>query len=501
MLQLRTGRLDQRQQVQPETVVANDPDDAQRSAAQGVGIAGAARPFADGEKPGELVELVGERDGDRDGRGGHRIVRTLGGIVIADRVGDQPVLAVVQRVVAAHHPLQLGELADHAGHEVGLGERRGAPGKRRVGPHKRRNAFGEMPQPGNPFALAAEPGVEGDVVERLHPGIEPGLAVPIPEVSRIGEAGPQHALVAGDDRHAAVNRLDIGDEGEVGRWTAVGVSQGEIALVDAHRDLHDLGRQVHIGEVDAPKQRHRPLDQAGHFVQQTGIIDCCHTMRGSEPRNAVCDHALAVAGLHQHVPVAQLGLPIGEGRHRDRTGRMEAVALGQVGCGEPMAVIGAIAQIERHDLAVEQADDPSQRPHPGEGAGAAPSHRFRPREATQQRRNRRGDQRGRRHRLGHLLHYPVVALLAELVPAGAMLAQKTSHRLLRCIGSRAALAALGGGHFPGNLGCQGDPSRPVVRMDVLGLQRRQCLAAQPRQIFGAACLHACRNLLAEQLQE
>ena len=41
-----------------------------------------------------------------------------------DRVG----LAVVARVVAAHHALQLGELADHVGQQVGLGQLRGAIG-------------------------------------------------------------------------------------------------------------------------------------------------------------------------------------------------------------------------------------------------------------------------------------------------------------------------------------------------------------------------------------
>ena len=51
-------------------------------------------------------------------------------VLAADRGGDLGGLAVVRGVVAAHDPLQLGELADHVGEQVGLGEQRGAVGER-----------------------------------------------------------------------------------------------------------------------------------------------------------------------------------------------------------------------------------------------------------------------------------------------------------------------------------------------------------------------------------
>ena len=57
----------------------------------------------------------------------------------------------------------------------------------------------------------------------------------------IGEAGAQDAFVAGDDRGAAVLGRDIGDEGEVGRGGVVGRAEREVALIDPHGDLHDLG--------------------------------------------------------------------------------------------------------------------------------------------------------------------------------------------------------------------------------------------------------------------
>ena len=49
------------------------------------------------------------------------------------RVSDLCALAVVQCVVAAHHALQLGKLADHVGQQIGLGEHRRTVCQCRVG--------------------------------------------------------------------------------------------------------------------------------------------------------------------------------------------------------------------------------------------------------------------------------------------------------------------------------------------------------------------------------
>ena len=54
-------------------------------------------------------------------------------VLAADRVDHVGRLAVVGCVVAAHHALQLGELADHIGHQVGLGEQRRALGALGIG--------------------------------------------------------------------------------------------------------------------------------------------------------------------------------------------------------------------------------------------------------------------------------------------------------------------------------------------------------------------------------
>ncbi len=119
----------------------------------------------------------------------------------------------------------------------------------------------------------------------------------------VGEAGAQHAFVAGDDDGAVVLGLDVGDEGEPGGGRAVGGAQREVALVDPHRDLHDLGRQVHVLVGDAAEMRDGPFDQAGDFLQQAGIVDDGQRFFGGEAGDAVGDDALAVGGVDQHAAV------------------------------------------------------------------------------------------------------------------------------------------------------------------------------------------------------
>ena len=61
---------------------------------------------------------------------------------------------------------------------------------------------------------------------------------------------------------------------------------------------------------------------------------------------------------------------------------MEAVAFGKIGSDETVAIILTVLQTERDHDAIQQTDDPSQRPDPGEGAGSTPAHGFRPRETS-----------------------------------------------------------------------------------------------------------------------
>ena len=94
-----------------------------------------------------------------------------------DGIGDQRVLLLIERIVAAHHALQLGELADHAGNEIGLGHDRRPLGKIRIGPDERRQFAGQRPNAMHPLILRAQLLVEDDVLQLRHPDFEADIAV------------------------------------------------------------------------------------------------------------------------------------------------------------------------------------------------------------------------------------------------------------------------------------------------------------------------------------
>ena len=290
-------------------------------------------------------------------------------------------------------------------------------------------------------------------------------------MARIGEAGTQHALVAGDRGGAAIRRIDIGHEAEIRRGRTIGVAEREVALVHPHRDLSHLGRQVHEGIVDAPQQRHRPFHQPRHFVQQAGIVHQRDLSRAPQFGDAVADDPPAFVGIDHDAALAQLRRPVAAGCHGERTRRVEAMALGQVARRQPVPIVLAVAQVERHHRAVQQADDAPQRADPDEVAGASPAHRLGPGEAAQQRRDRAGDQRGGRYCLRRLPQHPVVALLVQLLAARAVLAQKAGHGLLRCTGARATFCCAAGGNLRRHLGRQRDAARTMEGAEVCRRQR------------------------------
>ena len=132
-----------RNQAQSDLVVQHDPDHPQRRPSQRIGILAPGRLFVDRPEPDQRVDLVGERDSDRDRIGRHQVVRSLRLVVVLAGCGDGCVLALRLGVVAAHQALQFGEFADHLGQQVGLGELRRAPGLVDIGADQRRQ-FGRQ---------------------------------------------------------------------------------------------------------------------------------------------------------------------------------------------------------------------------------------------------------------------------------------------------------------------------------------------------------------------
>ena len=98
-------------------------------------------------------------------------------------------------------------------------------------------------------------------------------------------------------------------------------------------------------------------------------------------RQAARNDCLAVAGINPHPMRVQLFCPVGRRGDRESTCRVKAMPLGQLVGGQVVAVVLSIAQGERHDGAIEQADNAAQRADPKEIAAGTPAHRLRPRES------------------------------------------------------------------------------------------------------------------------
>ncbi len=127
---------------------------------------------------------------------------------------DARVLALRKRVVFSHHALQFREFADHFCQQVGLGKPRRTPGLLHIGAGNGRKLRSEPLDALDALPLRAELLVENNVLEFLHPVFQPNLEIGLVEELRIGEPSSNDALVAGDNRGAAIFRLDVGDKDE-----------------------------------------------------------------------------------------------------------------------------------------------------------------------------------------------------------------------------------------------------------------------------------------------
>jgi hypothetical protein len=106
-----------------------------------------------------------------------------------------------RRVVAAHDALQLGELADHVGQQVGLGQqaRRGLRAPGLVAPQHLARSRARAPHALDAFALAAELVVVDHLRQACGTRPRASSSVLLEEELRVGQARAHHAFVAGDD--------------------------------------------------------------------------------------------------------------------------------------------------------------------------------------------------------------------------------------------------------------------------------------------------------------
>ena len=224
-----------------------------------------------------------------------------------DRARDLRVHVLGFRVVAAHEPLQLGELADHARHEIGLGELGRALRQRRLAQLLRlRNLAGKLLDALGALELRAELLVEGDALQLVAHDLELLLQVLLPEELGVREPRGDYLLVAGDDLLAAVLGLEVGDEQEM-VCELLAVPEREALLVHLHGGRQAFRRHLEESLVELAHEHDRPLGEAGVLGEQRVVLDegelgilgesvrSLRDQRGT--RVAVEDHLVALQGL------------------------------------------------------------------------------------------------------------------------------------------------------------------------------------------------------------
>ena len=373
---------DQSCQRQPQLILDDQADHAQGSAAQGEGILAAGRLFVDGEHADQRVEFVSQRDTDADRRGRTEIVGPLGRIVFGDGPGDLRLFAVGLRVVPAHDPLQLRELADHTGDEIRLAEPGGRTHPIHIGVrHGLRNLDRQRRDPVDLVFHGPKARVEDDLAQRRDPALQTLLSVLIPEELGVGQARPQHPLIAAYDVPTAerpLGRRHVRNQQEPRREASIRLHEGKILLVAAHGGREHFVGQCHETVVDAARQHFRPLHQACHLLDQGPVVPNRQPGGVGKLRALLDDGLAALVSVHKDVSPLQTRLVVavavdleGVGRQKGMTAR--AVGKDQLPIAERQpAVQTATGEDGQHGL---------QRAYPAE-VGFRPAHGLRPAEGA-----------------------------------------------------------------------------------------------------------------------
>ena len=269
----------------------------------------------------------------------------------------------MQRVVAAHDALQLGELADHVGHQVGLGQLRGLVGLRapaRRSPSCCADRLGDRAHALDALALRAQLVVIDHLAQAGDARRQRLLAVLVEEELGVGQARAHHALVAAD-HGAGVVRADVADDQELVGQLAGGVEQREVLLVGLHREDQAFLRHVEELRLELADQHVGALDQRGHFVEQRVVLDRLRRRRRPSPRPRPAgarSRRGASSKLAMTAPSCRQrgGVAVGVAKRHLGSARLEAVAV--------RAAAGLQAQrLDRHHVAAVQRHQRHARAH------------------------------------------------------------------------------------------------------------------------------------------
>ena len=355
----RHREVDQFVERQVELLLRQHADRAERMATKRERVLVARRQLADAEQPDQRLDLVGERHRDAD-----RVARQLVAgearlVVVLDRVCDRRGLAVLLGVVASHDALQLGELADHVGEQVGLRQVRSV--RRLLAEALAADAFADLARDRahalDALALRAELVVVDDLLQARSARGERLLLVLLVEEASVRQARTHDALVALYDR-ARVVRTDVADDEEALRQPSLRVEQREVLLVELHRQDEALLRHREELLLEAAQQHIGTLDERRHFLEQRVVVDRSEALFLRLLLQLARDLLLARGKRRDHGAVLFELLRVGVGRANVDARRLalEAMAHGRATRDEPKRANG-------HDLAAVQRHESVRWPH------------------------------------------------------------------------------------------------------------------------------------------
>jgi len=280
---------------------------------QAVGVAAAGRALAEAEVAGQRVELVGEGYRREDprlpvgaGEGGRGLGLGLDGdrvVVPAHGRGDLVRRALPRQVDPAHDALQLGELTNHEGDEVGLGEPRRP---RRLGERVARedtlpsHRLDQLRHAGGLVAVGAEALLEGHPGQILDAVRERALAV-LGQEER-GVAQPRHHHPPHAPHDLGPGRSVSVDHRREARDRASRVAHGDGLLVVHEDRLEHLGRERPELRGDLADQDRGVLDEVAPLLAQAVVIPRAAARGGTE---LVLDPGCTLLGREDHEPLAQ----------------------------------------------------------------------------------------------------------------------------------------------------------------------------------------------------
>ncbi len=182
--------------------------------------------------------------------------------MIANGVRDLLRLAGVERIRAAHVPLELGELTDHERDEVELAEVGRAKGELHlIGRHaeRRGDLRRELLHPRDLLAHRAETVVEDDALELVDAVLGLRLLVLFEEEARVGEACTHDAVVALRDARGVVRRVHHREV--VGEQGVRVLLHAEVLLVAASDRADHRGGEREVLLLEGTRDDVRLLDE------------------------------------------------------------------------------------------------------------------------------------------------------------------------------------------------------------------------------------------------